>query len=476
MSKKYPGGIITKSPATPTGPFQTGSAPGVWTIDQATYWIKQDLWPIAGRTAGWVGILGASSSDIPNGIAVDSSNNIYVGGYSNNGGGNYGYATVKLDNSGAIQWQKKLTGTNNAFGMNVTVDSSGNVYNVGYSVLSFRSSMVLEKFDNSGSLLWQRSLSTSNNTDFYGLSVTTDSSGNVFVAGQGTWSGGSNNTAGYIVKYNASGTFQFISTVKVYTPYSIRDDSLNSVKIDSSGNIYAAGTRVYYNNPTTYRQIIVSKYNSSGTLLWMKEVAGNNDDYGFSLAINSSGDVYVACQNKVGVDQCLLLKYNNSGTLQWQRRLGDGTNNGGWRYVELDSVGNVYVSGYYTFSGSAKILIAKYNPSGVLQWQRRLGASSGNQYNYGLAIGSDDNIYVTGSLQTSTDEMLVAKLANNGAGTGTISVGGTSIVYAATTLTDSTPTYTDASSSLAGGNMSYSAGTPSFTSSDMTLTSTVTSL
>lgn len=49
MSKKWPGGIITPTPATPTGPYQNGSAPGVWTLDQAAFWIKQGLWPIAGN-------------------------------------------------------------------------------------------------------------------------------------------------------------------------------------------------------------------------------------------------------------------------------------------------------------------------------------------------------------------------------------------------------------------------------------------
>ena len=49
MSKKWPGGIITPTPATPTGPLQNGSAPGIWTLSQQAYWQKQGLWPIAGN-------------------------------------------------------------------------------------------------------------------------------------------------------------------------------------------------------------------------------------------------------------------------------------------------------------------------------------------------------------------------------------------------------------------------------------------
>jgi len=47
MSRTYQGGIITNSPATPTGPFQCGTAPGIWTIDQMLAWQKAGVWPLA---------------------------------------------------------------------------------------------------------------------------------------------------------------------------------------------------------------------------------------------------------------------------------------------------------------------------------------------------------------------------------------------------------------------------------------------
>lgn len=49
--KNWPGGYITPTPITPTGPYQDGAAPGVWTLDQAAYWQKQGLWPMAGVPA-----------------------------------------------------------------------------------------------------------------------------------------------------------------------------------------------------------------------------------------------------------------------------------------------------------------------------------------------------------------------------------------------------------------------------------------
>ena len=42
-------GIIRPVAVAPTGPYQDGAAPGVWTLDQVAFWQKQGLWPIAGN-------------------------------------------------------------------------------------------------------------------------------------------------------------------------------------------------------------------------------------------------------------------------------------------------------------------------------------------------------------------------------------------------------------------------------------------
>jgi len=45
MSERWPGGLISKTPVTPTGPNYNGTAPGIWTIDQMNYWKSRGLWP-----------------------------------------------------------------------------------------------------------------------------------------------------------------------------------------------------------------------------------------------------------------------------------------------------------------------------------------------------------------------------------------------------------------------------------------------
>jgi alpha-tubulin suppressor-like RCC1 family protein len=58
VSQKFPGGFITKSPPAVVGPVdgEGGSAPGVWTLDQAMALNKQGLWPkplVVGQLWAW---------------------------------------------------------------------------------------------------------------------------------------------------------------------------------------------------------------------------------------------------------------------------------------------------------------------------------------------------------------------------------------------------------------------------------------
>ena len=48
MSTKYPGGFITKTAPSITPPVggEGGTAPGIWTLDQAQWYIAQGTWPL----------------------------------------------------------------------------------------------------------------------------------------------------------------------------------------------------------------------------------------------------------------------------------------------------------------------------------------------------------------------------------------------------------------------------------------------
>ena len=130
------------------------------------------------------------------GAALDSSENFYFGTYVS------GYATVsKLNSSGSEQWSQRLT-TANTNPSNVAVDSSGNVYFLGY--YGTPSILFIMKLNSSGAITWQRTLGGANNTS--GSSIKVDSSGNVYVLGYTTDAGVQK---AVIAKYNSSGTIQW---------------------------------------------------------------------------------------------------------------------------------------------------------------------------------------------------------------------------------------------------------------------------
>lgn len=54
MSERFPGGIISKTAPVPTGPYETGTAPGVWTLDQQAAYVKQGIWPLAGNAVPYI--------------------------------------------------------------------------------------------------------------------------------------------------------------------------------------------------------------------------------------------------------------------------------------------------------------------------------------------------------------------------------------------------------------------------------------
>ena len=125
---------------------------------------------------------------------------------------------VKYNSSGTKQWTKQLGSSSRDYDYGVATDSSGNVYVVGYTFGDLdgntntgASDIFVVKYNSSGTHQWTKQLGTSSTDTANG--VTTDSSGNVYVAG-GTYGGLDGNTSAgvndlFIVKYNSSGTKQW---------------------------------------------------------------------------------------------------------------------------------------------------------------------------------------------------------------------------------------------------------------------------
>ena len=419
----------------------------------------------------WIATLGGASTDFGQGIALDGFGNCYVTGVTESAGaGIRDLLITKYDTSGTIQWQRVLGGTNNDIGSGIAVDGSGNCYVAGDTASAGAGSndVLITKYDTSGTIQWQRVLGGTNNDAGYGIAV--DGSGNCYVAGY-TNSAGAGSGDVLITKYGTSGTIQWQRVLG-----GTNNDAGYGIAVDGSGNCYVAGDVA--SAGAGGEDVLITKYDTSGTIQWQRVLGGASGDAGYGIAVDSSGNCYVTGYTYsagAGSDDVLITKYDTSGTIQWQRVLGGASGDGGYG-IAVDSSGNCYVTGYTNSAGAGSndVLITKYDTSGTIQWQRVLGGAS-SDVGRGIAVDGSGNCYVTGQTNSSgagAADVLIAKLPGDGSKTGTYGPW----TYQASSLTAATSSLTAATSSLTASTSTLTAATSSLTAATSTLTSTVTQL
>jgi len=367
-------------------------------------------------------------------VAVDKNGYVYAAGYQN-GSGTFTYSTgvfaqgnssgegvvlVKYDSNGTALWAKTISaGNDNSHFNAVAVDSSGNVYAAGYQYgsgtytystgvsaqaqgdVSIRNNVVLVKYDSNGMAQWAKTVSAGSDNSLFNA-VAVDSLGNVYAAGyqygSGTFTystgvsaqGAVSNKNVVLVKYDSSGMAQWAKTVNaVEASSSLNESQFNAVAVDSSGNVYAAGYQYYGSGTYTYstgvsaqgavsnnNNVVLVKYNSSGTAQWAKTVSAfsvGSGGSGFNaVAVDSSGNVYAAgYQNGRGftystgvsaqgsissINNVVLVKYDSSGMAQWAKvnagNASSSLNYSMFNAVTVDSSSNVYAAGYQHGSGT----------------------------------------------------------------------------------------------------------------------------
>jgi uncharacterized repeat protein (TIGR01451 family) len=358
----------------------------------------------------WAKRIGGAGLDVGLGITLDMLGHIYITGsfqgtvdFDPNAGifnivspsGSSEIFVSKLDTSGGLIWAKAMLGNFDDAGLSIAVDVTGNVYTTGYfkqtvdfdpgaGIANLTSTggvddIFVSKLDALGNFVWAKKMGGSSQDR--GLSATVDSMGNVYTTGffYGTVdfdpsagianliSSGQNDI--FVQKLNASGGFVWAKRIGG-TDY----DSHAKTVLDAVGNIYTTGTfkntvdfdpgvGIYNLTSAGQRDIFVSKWDTSGALVWAKRMGSIAEEHSSSIEIDMAGNIYttgiLSCTNGSvdldpdagivnapcsGLSNLFVSKLSNSGLFLWAEVMG------GTFYepvISLDAFGNIYTAGYF---------------------------------------------------------------------------------------------------------------------------------
>ena len=421
-----------------------------------------------GSSSGFLVTFGLSGFDTDAaGVAIDSSDNIYITGTSqgtNLFGKNATSGTTddifvaKLNSSGVVQWVYTAGGTGRDRGRKIALDSSGNVYVVGYymSTVDFGGGNVTSngnwdafilKLNSSGTFQWVKSYGGSTGNDL-GRDVVVDSNDNVIMLGtfrgtvnfdSGDGGGEVNYTSNdydvFLIRLNSSGIWQ-----SVWRTENSGSADGRALAIDSNNVTYLTGSfsgTVKFGDDTytaaNSNDLFIHKIDTY-TLGSLQPTYTSNIDTtqkAKGISVDSSGNIYATgtFQNTVNFGggnittsgkDIYLLKLNSSLAFQWVKRFATDDGEAGQAFgtaIAIDDDGNVYsvgqIGGNYNLGGQAVVsgsnndaYIVKYDSSGTFQWSKTFGGGSvmdAHDKVQDIVIDSNDFIITAGQISSNAN-------------------------------------------------------------------------
>jgi hypothetical protein len=361
--------------------------------------------------------LGGTGSDVANAIAVDSSGSAYITGST----GSSDFPTVnalqsvesgtgdafvaKFDATGStLVYATYLGGSGGESGAGIAVDSSGAAYITGETTSTDFPTMnafqlanaggqedaFVTKVDPTGSALVYSTYLGGSGSDV-GSGIAVDTSGSAYVTGATTCTdflslscAGNGNYDAFVAKLNPTGSALIYSTCLG----GYGDDRGNAIAVDSSGNAYLAGTTSSSNFPTMNA---------------LQPAPGQ--DFGY--------DAFVT-------------KLNPGAALVYSTYLG-GSGYDEADGIAVDGAGNVYVTGETAsvdfptvnpvqpaFGGSADVFVAKLNSAGSALVYSTYVGGSGPDSASAVALDSLGDAYIAGRTSSSDFPTVNAFQPSNG--------------------------------------------------------------
>lgn len=384
----------------------------------------------------WQKTLGGTNWDQGASVCQTTDGGSIVAGYSpstdgnvtgNHGGGDFWI--VKLDNSGNIQWQKSLGGSDYDYAYSVKQTSDGGYIVAGRTesndgdVTGYHGSVHpdfwIVKLDTTGNIQWQKSIGGSSHDVAYSIQQTSD--GGYIVAGESSSTDGDavghlpyNNTDLWIVKINSTGNIQWQKSFGGYGSEVAFD-----AKQTSDGGYIVAGATASNSGDVTLLygeyDYWVLKLDSVGNLQWQKTFGGSGTENAQSVIQTSDGGYMVAGFSRSGnglvhdhygnlyTNDAWLIKLDGNGNIIWKKSKG-GTGNDVANFIKEMPDGGYVFAGYSSSddgdaagnpTGSANYWIVRINNSGNVIWQKSMGGSLAD-FGQSMSQTSDGGFIMTG--------------------------------------------------------------------------------
>ncbi len=345
----------------------------------------------------WGGIYN-DATDYDNAMAIDSFNNIYlVGRIDTTGTSNYNIALIKCDSQGVEQWVKIWDGGASDEGNSILIDNTNEIYVVGMttSYADPDGDMVIIKYDSDGNQQWNF---TWGGTELdKARAIVKDSFNNYYIAGE-TRSFADVDGDAILVKFDSNWIEQWNVT------WGGSDaDFATSMEIDSNGHICIVGWSYSADPSPGESDVMVLKYDASGTLIWDEDWGVSWTQRGNAIAIDSNNNIYFVGHtfgNPASSMKGHLVKYDTNGNYQWERIWGvDGVIGNSWWGLTIDSNDEIFISGYTSthgpYTGEGDVILLSYDASGNQNWYKTWGMPD-TELASCINLDSKNNLYLAG--------------------------------------------------------------------------------
>jgi hypothetical protein len=220
-------------------------------------------------------------------------------------------------------------------------------------------------------------------------------------------------------------------------------DQGSDIVMDNFGNLYTTGffegtvdfdpgAGVVNLSSVGARDFFIAKYDNLGQLIWAKSIGGGSHEHARSIALDASGNIFVAgdynglvdfdpgvgfsFQDVKGASDIFVAKYDPQGNFIWAKTFG-GVGIESCRDMTLDTFGNLLLTGVYqgtsdfdpnggiinmTSTGQFDAFLLKLDVLGNYVWSKSIQSANSNYINQ-VVVDYTGNINIIGYFQGTAD-------------------------------------------------------------------------